>query len=156
TADTGIYGDLAILPATYSITASAAGFRSQTVLVTALDGENVVRNFILQPIPVIENTALQVASESCGVNSTPEPGETVTVDLPLLNTGLLNTQNLTAALLATGSITNTSETQNYGTLTVGGSPVARPFSFTVAATVTCGSEILLNFQLQDGTNDLGS
>ena len=155
TADTGVYGDLAILPATYSITASAAGFRSQTVLVTALDGENVVRNFILQPIPVIENTALQVASESCGVNSTPEPGETVTVDLPLLNTGLLNTQNLTAALLATGSITNTSEPQNYGTLTVGGSPVERPFSFTVAATVTCGSEILLNFQLQDGTNDLG-
>lgn len=155
TPETGIYGGLAIVPGTYSMTASAPGFGSQTVSVIAADGENVVRNFALQPVAVIENTSLQVTSESCGANATPEPGETVTINVALSNSGLLSTQALTAALVPNGGVTNTSVPQSYGALAPGGPPVTRPFTFTVAPAVTCGGELLLNFQLNDGPNDLG-
>jgi len=137
------------------MTASAPGFRSQTVMLTAADGESLVRNFSLQPVAVIQNASVQVTSESCGANSTPEPGETVTLNVALSNTGLLNTQSLTATLVPNGGVTNTGPPQNYGALAAGGPPVSRPFTFTVTPTVACGGELLLNFQLNDGPNDLG-
>ena len=155
TPETGIYGGLAVVPGTYSMTASAPGFRSQTVMLTAADGENLVRNFALQPVAVIQNASVQVTSESCGTNSAPEPGETVTLNVALSNTGLLNTQSLTAVLVPNGGVTNTGPPQNYGALAAGGPAVSRPFTFTVASTVACGGELLLNFQLNDGPNDLG-
>jgi subtilisin-like proprotein convertase family protein len=97
-----------------------------------------------------------IAAESCSVvNSAPDPGETVTMNFPLLNTGTGPTSNLVATLLPTGGVTNPSAPQNYGALSpVSASPVSRPFTFT--ATGSCGGTLVATFQLQDGATNLGT
>ncbi|MBP6002072.1 MAG: carboxypeptidase regulatory-like domain-containing protein [Pyrinomonadaceae bacterium] len=156
TSANGSYGNMAVLPGTYSLTASAKGYRSQTVTVSPANGQTVTQNFALQPVAEIENGGIQPTAESCGTNGTPEPGETVTYSFALKNTGSLNTQDLVMTLLPTGGVTGPSSPQNYGALTVNGPTVTRPFTFTVASGVTCGSPLTLSFQLRDGSEDLGT
>lgn len=155
TNQTGGYGSLVLLPNTYTLTASARGFRPQTVTVSVANGEIRTQNFALQPTAVLETAGAEITAESCAVNKTAEPGETVTMNIALRNTGALNTTNLTATLLETGGIINPSGTQNYGILQTGGAGVARPFTFTVAPNLACGEQITLNFQLQDSSENLG-
>jgi hypothetical protein len=152
----GNYGNLLVLPNTYTATASAKGFRAQTVTVTLADGQTLTQNFALEPVAVPENAGTSLTAESCTMNNAVEPNETVTMNIALRNTGLKNTSNLTATLLSTGGVTNPSGVQNYGALTVGGASVSRPFTFTAAPTVTCGGAIALTLQLQDGAENLGS
>ncbi|MBC7930729.1 MAG: proprotein convertase P-domain-containing protein [Rubrivivax sp.] len=96
-----------------------------------------------------------IATESCSVNNgAPDPGETVTMNFPLQNTGTGPTTNLVATLLATGGVTNPSGPQNYGVLSPVGPPVSRPFTFTAAG--TCGGTITATLQLQDGATNLGT
>lgn len=83
-----------------------------------------------------------------------EPGERVTVQLYLRNTGSADTANLTATLQASGGVTAPSAAQNYGTLRAGGSPVSRPFSFT--ATQTANGMLTATLQLLEGSINLGA
>lgn len=152
----GSYGNLTVLPGTYNVTASANGFRSQTVTVTVANGQTLTQNFSLQPIPVLQNTANEITAESCGINQAVEPGETVTLNISLRNTGSLPTQNLIATLQSAGGIINAGPPQSYGTLPVGGSVVARPFSFTVSPAVLCGGVVTLTLNLQDGAENFGT
>ncbi|MCD9189160.1 MAG: FG-GAP-like repeat-containing protein [Pyrinomonadaceae bacterium] len=156
TTSNGSYGNLFVLPNTYSITASAKGFRSKTFTVTVSNGQTLTQNFALDPVAVLENTAAQITAESCAPNNAVDPGETVTVNITFRNTGLRDTQNLTAILQATGGVTNPSAPQSYGVLNANGAGVARPFTFTVSPNLPCGANAVLTFALSDGAENLGN
>lgn len=153
TAANGSYGNLAVLPGTYQVTASAHGFRPQVLTVSPADGQTITQNFAMEPVPVLANTATQIAAESCGTNGAPDPGETVSVAVSLRNTGALATENLVATLLVGGGVTAPGPPQTYGAMPVGGAPVSRTFSFTVGQGVTCGAPITLTIRLQDGAGE---
>jgi hypothetical protein len=150
----GNYGNLTVLPNTYNLTATAHGFRSQTVQVTIADGQTLAQNFALQPTAVFENPNLNITAESCTPNNSIDPGENVSVDIGLTNSGQANTANLVATLLPTGGVTNPSQPQNYGAISMGNS-ATRAFSFTASPNLTCGGTISLSLQLQDGAENLG-
>jgi subtilisin-like proprotein convertase family protein len=96
-----------------------------------------------------------IAAENCSVdNSAPDPGETVTMNFPLQNTGTGPTSNLVATLLPTGGVVSPSAPQNYGALSPVGGAVSRPFTFTAAG--ACGGTIVATLQLQDGATNLGT
>lgn len=152
----GSFGNLTLPPNTYVLTATANGFRPQTVTVTVADGQTLMQNFALQPAAIITQNTYQFTSESCAVDNAVEPSETVTLNIALRNTGASATQNLTATLLPTGGIVNPSAAQNYGALTVNGASVARPFTFTAAPNLRCGDLITLTLQLSDGAENLGA
>jgi hypothetical protein len=152
----GPYGDLSVIPAAYTVTASANGFRPQSFNVIAQDGQRVTQNFSLTPIPVVVSTATAVSAESCQANGVPDPGETVSVEVTLRNTGARDTQGLTVSLLPGGGVTDPGPAQNYGMMLGGGPPQTRPFQFTVDPAIGCGARITLTFHLQDGSEDLGS
>jgi Carboxypeptidase regulatory-like domain len=86
-------------------------------------------------------------------NNAVDPGETVTVSLPLTNNGGSDTTNLIATLLATGGVTNPGGPQNYGVIAGSGGSAARSFTFTASG--ACGSDITLTLGLQDGSTNLG-
>ena len=99
---------------------------------------------------VIEGGTVSIVSESCGIpNNQPDPGETLTVSLPLSNSGGSNTTNLTATLQATGGVMS-AVTQSYGVVAAGGAAVTRNFTFTVNSSLPCGSDVVLTFVVSDG------
>ncbi len=151
----GNYGNLLVLPNTYTITASAFGYQSQSFTVTLTNGQNLTQNFSLSPSAVLQKTTSQIVTESCPNNAF-DVGETVTVNLALQNIGAIATNNLTATLLATNGVINPSSTQTYGNLAVNGASVSRPYTFTVASNLVCGNAITLTLSLQDGANNLGT
>jgi uncharacterized delta-60 repeat protein len=87
-----------------------------------------------------------------------DTNETVSLLLALRASGGTNVNNLSATLLSANgvSVTNSpnSPTQFYGTLTVNGPSVSRPFTFTAAG--TNGQQILLTLQLSNGVTNLGT
>ncbi|HEX8738366.1 MAG TPA: FG-GAP-like repeat-containing protein, partial [Pyrinomonadaceae bacterium] len=109
-----------------------------------------------QPTAVLENNGAQIAAESCQPNNAVDPGETVTINIALRNTGAQNTTNLTATLLPTGGVTNPGAAQNYGALPTSGESVSRPFTFTASGAINCGNPVTLTLQLQDGAENLGT
>ncbi len=153
---TGSYGNLSVVPGTYQVMASARGYLPQSVDVTVANGQVITRNFALQPVPILENTATQLAAESCAINGAPEPGETVTFNIALQNTGVLAAANLVATLLPSADIVNPGPAQSYGSMPAGGAPVSRPFSFTIAPSAECGAVVSLMLELRDGGAPIGS
>ena len=151
----GDFGSFLFEPNTYILTASAKGFRSRTYTVSVTNGQSLIQNFALEPTAVLENVGTKFIAESCAVNDSAEPGETVTINIALRNTGARNTANLTAVLQPTGGVNNPSQPQNYGILPTGGNSVLRPFTFTAAPSLACGDPVLLTFALQDGAENLG-
>ena len=119
-------------------------------------GFTVVESFVpappVAPAAEIANNPLTIVSETVSpANTAPDPGETLTVSVPLQNYGNANSgANVTVTLLSTGGITNPSAAQNYGMLTAGGPAVSRNFTFDVPVSTVPGSQITLTFQVQDG------
>ncbi len=106
--------------------------------------------------PFVSSGTTSIASESCGIpNMQPDPGETLTISLPLSNTGNADTTNLTATLQATGGVVS-AVSQNYGVVTAGGAAVTRNFTFTVNSGLACGSNVTLTFVLVDGATTFPS
>ena len=142
---------------TYDMTASAPGFGSdsETGVVVATNG-TTTQDFFLAPTPIMQAApGAAIAAESCSPTSGAiDPGETVTVTLPVRNVGTADTVALVGTLLPGGGVTSPGAPQSYGVVVAGGSDVARPFSFTASG--TCGSTITLSLQLQDGPSDLGT
>ena len=151
----GSYGTLAVLPGTYQLSASARGFLPQTVSVTVANAEVLTRNFALQPVPVIERAGTNLAAESCAINQAPEPGETITFNIALRNTGVLSATNLTATLQPTTEVINPGPVQSFGPMSPGGPAVSRPFIFTIAPSVTCGAIVTLKLEIRDGGSFIG-
>jgi len=106
--------------------------------------------------PFIESTGnpAQTSESFSPANGAPDPGETVTVEFPLINTGSGPTTNLVATLQNSGGVTPVSPaSRSYGALAVAGTG-SQPFTFV--ANGACGSNITATLQLQDGVTDLGS
>ncbi|MFM9904214.1 MAG: carboxypeptidase regulatory-like domain-containing protein [Pyrinomonadaceae bacterium] len=112
-------------------------------------------------------TVVALSENRFPFNSAPDPGETLTVNLPVLNVGGSNTTNLVGTLQPTGGVTNPSGPQNYGAVLMGpetvagknaplGPPVSRPFTFTVDPATVCGSNITLTLALNDNGTSLGT
>lgn len=145
-------------PATYSFSVSRAGYlpsSSQSVTVGA--GQSQTTNVCLVPTAAFSAAGNpQIVSESCGVaNNTPEPGEQVTISLPLQNTGAAATANLTAVLQSGNGVTSPSAAQNFGVISPN-AIVSKNFTFTVDPTLGCGAVITLTFNITDGTTNFGT
>lgn len=151
----GNYGSLSVLPGTYQVTVTARGYLPRTINVTVGDGDIVVRNFALEPIPIVETSGNQLTAESCAINRAPEPGESVTINVALRNTGVLSTRNLTATLLPAGGLIEPGLPQAYGAVPPNGTSISRPFSFKIASSVACGSVVTMNLELRDGGPVIG-
>ena len=110
----------------------------------------------LNPSPVrIFPAGFTIQAEGCApTNGAIDPGESVTLNLALQNTGSGTSTNLVATLLANGGVTALGSPQNYGALAGGGASVSRPFSLT--ATGACGSTVTVTLSLKDGPTNWGT
>jgi subtilisin-like proprotein convertase family protein len=105
--------------------------------------------------PIIQSGGSALTAESCQPgNGAPDPGETVTVDLGVVNAGSGDTVNLVGTLLAGGGVLAPSGPQTYGAVAAGGPAVSR--SFTFVADGACGGTVTATLQLQDGPTSLGT
>lgn len=154
----GVYNIDPIGSGTYTVAVSAPGYASATVPgVTITTGNTTIQNVQLVPQNLLEGGTVSITAESCAPgNSALDPGETVTVNLPIVNNGGAGatTTNLVATLQATGGVASPSGPQNYGAVAQGAPPVVRPFTFTVSQ--TCGNFVDITLQLQDGPTDYGT
>jgi hypothetical protein len=151
----GTYSMSPVAPDTYSMTASAPGYPSVTVNgVTVSNGGTTVQNFALVPSPLLMTAGSALTMESCPT-AVLDPGESVTVNLSLKNTGTADTAALVGTLQATGGVTNPGAPQSYGVLTAGGAAVTKSFTFTVSPSQACGSIVTATLALVDGATNLG-
>ncbi|HXU75065.1 MAG TPA: S8 family serine peptidase, partial [Methylomirabilota bacterium] len=105
--------------------------------------------------PLIQPGIIAIASEGCNpANGAADPGETVTVNFGLQNSGSADSTNLVVSLLSTNGVQLPGGPQNYGALVAGGPAIARGFSFKAVA--SCGATITPILQLQDNGMDLGT
>lgn len=110
---------------------------------------------VVQNAPSMQAAGSALLSESCPPgNQAIDPGESVTVQFRLRNSGVGVTDDVVATLLPSAGIVFPGPPQSYGALAGGGSPVSRPFTFTAIG--TCGQTITATLQLMDGTDDLGT
>jgi len=152
----GSYGNMLVLPGGYMLTASAPGYRPQSFNLNIANGQTLTQNFQLQPVPVLSSASTSITAESCTPNQAPDPGETLTVNVTLVNTGVANTQNLDVTLFPSGGVINPGDSQVYGALVANGPGVTRPFTFRVGPSVGCGGTIIMRLNLSDGPTSLGS
>ena len=155
TAASGGYGPMQVFPGTYEISASARGYLTTSFVETVQSGQSAVRDFALTPVAVLENAGVRIASESCQINGAAEPGETVTVEVAIRNTGGAAAEDLKASLFPILGVTNPSPPQFYGPLPADGAAVTRPFTFTVSPEIVCGDPVTMVLSLSDGTFSLG-
>ena len=156
-------GTVTINQSTGAVTATTTGSTSLgtvPIKITAVDscGAAAVRifnfNIIPPTMPLLQSgTASVPIAEGCGPpNGVVDPGETVTINLPIINNGQTATTNLVATLQASGGITPITTTQNFGAIT-GNSNVTR--AFQLSASGKCGDVITATLQLQDGATGYG-
>ncbi|PYS99297.1 MAG: hypothetical protein DMF63_11780 [Acidobacteria bacterium] len=123
---------------------------------SAFVGTNINQKLLcFSGVAVISSGTATLVSESYPPpNGAPDPGEIVSVRLPLQNVGDTATTNLTATLQATGGVTNPNPAaQNYGVLPPQGPPTTRDFTFTVNPSAICGSTITLTWVINDGATN---
>jgi len=153
---TGAYS-IKLPPGVYTVTASASGYQSASTTVVITNGGTTVANLCLVAMPIIMAAGAEITAESCKpANGAIDPGETVTVNLSLKNTGAADTNNLVATLQPTGGVLSPSGPQNYGMLIAGGPAVSKPFSFTADPALGCGATLTVTLSLKDGATDLGT
>ncbi len=105
--------------------------------------------------PIITLATNNLAAESyVPANNAVDPGETVTFNFGLKNSGVTATTNLVVTLLETNGVTSPSAPQTYGVLATNGTIVSKPFS--LVSTGACGASITVNLQLQEGPLNLGT
>jgi len=121
-------------------------------------GNYGIRARLVRPTKLIVNAGASLAVESClPANRVIDPGETVTVNLSLSNIGSSSTQNLMAALVASGNVLTDGQpdsAKSFGAMAPGAVAVTRQFSFTASG--ACGSVIPVTLRLTDEGEDLGT
>lgn len=150
---------MTVSPGTYTIVASkVGGFVGSARTVTVGAGQTGTANICLTGTAFVAQSGdIQVISENCGApNGAVDPGETITVSLPLQNIGAAGTTNLTATLQGTGGVINPGAAQSYGALSPGMAGTVRNFTFKADPNLPCGSEITLTFTLSDGATSYGT
>ena len=135
----------------------ASGSSATTRLRDWLDSRNTGVSSVAGMDPnqrvILLPSGSSLATEGCPNNAL-DPGETVTVNFAVRNTGGITATNLVAVLRAIGGVIAPSGSQDYGSLAAGGGVVSRPFTFTVSG--SCGGTISPVLDLRSGTNSLGS
>src|SRR5205085_9202224 len=153
----GVYSVDPIGSSTYAVTVSAPGYVSKTIPgVTITTGNTTTLNVQLDPQNVLQGGTPVITNESCApANLALDPGETVTLNLPIVNNGGAGatTSNLVATLQATGGVSSPSGPQTYGAVAQGSPAVVKSFTFTVSA--SCGQNVAITLQLQDGATRYG-
>ncbi len=96
--------------------------------------------------PNIALGGVTVSDAQCNNNGFPEPGETVTLTVPLTNQYAVTPATSVSATLVGGA------TVNYGTIS-GGQTIAMPFDYSIPPGTPCGSTITLTF---DVSSSLGN
>jgi uncharacterized repeat protein (TIGR01451 family) len=141
----------------------SAGLHTNRVEVASLAQDSNAANnranavtTVLVPGPAVVAAGFALVQEFGAVNGAIEPGEQVTLNLALRNSGTLDTANLVATLLATNGVILSAGPQSggYGVLPAGGASVARPFTFRASA--TNGGVITAVLSLQAGAASLGT
>ncbi len=158
---TGTDGSYSIIvsPGTYTVSGnqSGGGLSGTPQTVTVAAGGTATANLCLTGVAVVTSQSPQIVTESCAIpNGVPDPGEQLTVSLPLQNTGAASTNNLTATLQSTGGVTNPSAAQSYGALAPGSAAATRNFTFTVSPNTPCGGNVTLTFNVADGATSYGT
>ncbi|HEX9940485.1 MAG TPA: carboxypeptidase-like regulatory domain-containing protein, partial [Thermoanaerobaculia bacterium] len=134
---TGSYS-MKVPAGTYNMMASAPGYSTAVATgVTVSTGGTTVQNFALSPMPILMAApGAAIGGETCSPsNGAIDPGEAVTVSLPVKNTGTAATVNLVGTLLSGGGVTSPGPAQTYGVVPIGGTGSK---SFTFVAAGTCG------------------
>src|SRR5205085_2468384 len=153
----GVYSVDPIGSSTYAVTVSAPGYVSKTIPgVTITTGNTTTLNVQLDPQNVLQGGTPVITNESCApANLALDPGETVTINLPIANNGGAGatTSNLVATLQATGGVSSPSGPQTYGAVAQGSPAVVKSFTFTVSA--SCGQTVSITLQLQHGATNYG-
>jgi uncharacterized repeat protein (TIGR01451 family) len=108
----------------------------------------------LAPVLGLSSQVFLVAEGCVPANGAIDPGEQVTVNLVVQNTGTRKTTNVVVTLLPTGGVTSPSGAMNYGALRPGGPPVTNAFSFTVSTETACGGLVLATFAATDNAAPL--
>jgi subtilisin family serine protease len=104
--------------------------------------------------PSAGSVAAPIAESLSPANGFVDPGETVTVNLPITNVGSAPFVNLVGTLLVGLGVSPVPPNPlSYGALGVGAT-ASLPFTFTAAG--NCGDTITLTLQLQDGATSYGS
>jgi uncharacterized repeat protein (TIGR01451 family) len=103
---------------------------------------------------MVADGAVLVAENCLPTNGAIDPGETVTVNFKLQNTGTQPTTNLVVTLLSNAGVSPSGAPQTYGVIGPGGANGSRSFTFT--ANGSCGATITASLQLQDGSTNLGT
>jgi subtilisin-like proprotein convertase family protein len=139
----------ALIGSAIDIEEAGADRDSGAGIVNALAGTQLIPGGV-----IIVPGAVTIAAESYSpANGRIDPGETLTVNVPIQNIGSAPTEDLTVTLLSTGGIFNPGAAQSYGTLTSGSSD-SRSFTFQGIGPI--GTIAKATFQLSDGSAYLGS
>jgi hypothetical protein len=144
-----------VAPGTYTVTATRSGYANHAEGFTVAAGNAVTADFCMTPVPVLSPGGSALRAEECPPpNGAIDPGETVTVNLCLLDVGAAGTTNLVGTLQASGGVVSPSGPQTFGAVAAGGGPVCRPFTFRASG--SCGVTLVATLALQDGATDLGT
>ena len=121
--------------ATNEIATSTATISGAVADANLANNSATVNTVVAPPFVSIQAAGLLLLAENFApANGAVDPGETVTVQFYLKNIGNVSTTNLTATLLATGGVTAPSVGAKNYTLSPGGFPDSKPFSFTASGT----------------------
>ncbi len=125
--------------------------------ISVTSGTTTGVDLCLSGIPVLAKETVTLISESClPANGIIDPGETVTIALPVSNAGAANTVDSVGTLQATGGVTSPGAAQSYGAIIAGGPAITRDFTFTADPGLLCGTNLTVTVDHQDGDRDLGS
>lgn len=125
---------------------------SQVVAVS--DGGTTTANFCLQGVPIVVADAVKLIKDTCQPpNNAIDPGERVTVDLTLRNTGFGATASLKGTLLPSANVGSPSGPKLYGVIQPGGTATQR---YTFTASGACGQTIPLTLLLQNAGANIGT
>ncbi|HEY3266097.1 MAG TPA: S8 family serine peptidase [Armatimonadota bacterium] len=104
--------------------------------------------------PAIAMGTPRITAEGCSpANGAVDPNETVTIAVPLKNTGNTATANLSANLLPTGGVAPLTSNVSYGVIAAGATVEK---SIRLTANALCGGSIVASLHLTDGLADLGT
>ena len=145
---------LSVAPGSYTLTAHRAGYADVDQPVTVAAGGNQTVDFCLTPVPVFVAAGSALTAEECPPgNGGVDPGEVVTLNLCLANTGVAGSGDVVGTLALSGGI-DLSDSQDFGALPAGGAPVCRPFR--TRAQGACGSTATAKLNLTNAGNAAGS
>lgn len=142
-----------------AVTVTAANINSDGVPneAPALDQDFALVIYNVSPTqtPILSPGGLSLLAEGCfPTNGAVDRGETVTMNFTLKNTGTAATTNLVVTLLTTNGVADLTGAQSYGPIPANGAMVSRAFTFSASG--NCGDLLNPVWQLQDGTNNLGT